>query len=117
MKIWNSPRHKDDYINDIRTTMAKEKGSATITGVMMWAIGLFATAALAAAGMSANTNTHQDDKISSQGERIAAIEVKTERMPILEGKVDRLLEAQRINPSDVERDVVAQLDKASTTKP
>ena len=70
-----------------------------ITGVL---IGLYSAVNLAFLGFVASANNTQTGQLTDHETRISKTEVRLERIPILEAKIDKLLEKQGVNPDMIE---------------
>lgn len=79
-----------------------------ISPLLMWALGLIATVALGLNGLTANTNNNQDKTILNHEGRIASTETEIKRIPIIEGKLDRLLDKQGLDSSAIGREIQRQ---------
>ena len=73
-----------------------QKGIA-MTSVLMWAVGISIPIGLFLAKANSETNTSQDKIIVSHEARISVVETRLERLPIIERKLDALLEKQGVN--------------------
>lgn len=71
-----------------------------------WAIGTFLfSTVLGLNYFSLSGQAKTNDVVGKQAERLTAVEVRMERLPIIEAKLDKLLEQQNISPSMVERSI------------
>lgn len=89
--------------------MKENKGN--VSGLMISIGGLLTTTLFGLNYFSLNGVAKTNEVVSKQGERITVVEVRTERLPIIEAKLDKLLEKQNISPAMVERNIFL----ASTT--
>ena len=68
-----------------------------MTGVLMWAVGLSIPIGIYFAKSNAETNDRQDKTLVSHEARLSVAETRLERLPVIEKKLDALLEKQGVN--------------------
>lgn len=95
------------------------RGEVTIPLVTF--IGTVTVVAMTFVGFVINSTSNLSGEIDAngeadvvQGERITVLETRTERIPYLEAKVDRLLEERGINPAKVLPAAVISATETST---
>lgn len=84
------------------------------TSVIQWVVGLAMTTLLGLSYSSMNTNASQDNVLRDHEGDIASISAKIERIPIIEGKLDTMLESRNIDPRQVEKLIEQRLELLST---
>jgi hypothetical protein len=85
------------------------KGAVEVTTVVTWAIGLFVSTSLAFTGMTAASNSAQNDTLREHEGRLSGAEAAISRIPYIEGKLDKALERQGVDPRLVEDEIARQL--------
>jgi len=73
------------------------KGQITIA----WVLGTVTTLLIFGAGIFAAADSKSQDRDYEQIQRIATLEARVERLPIIENKVDELLKHVGINPMTI----------------
>lgn len=75
--------------------MNKQSGQS-ILAVVMWASGISLAFISASLGLVSNQFSKVNENVLSHENRLSALEARMERLPILEDKIDKLLEKQGI---------------------
>ncbi len=100
-------------MND-RTTY--KKGMSQVAQIVMWAVGLTIPIVLASAGHEASVNAVQDDKIYLLNGQVSALQADATRIPIIEAKVDKLLEKQNVDPKLIEEAITKAVGQTIQSK-
>lgn len=88
------------------------------SSIITWAIGLAVTVGLGLTYSTMNTNASQADVLREHEGKLGGIEAKLERIPVIEAKLDTILETRNIDPRNIERIVEQRISLrlASTTE-
>lgn len=87
------------------------------TSLITWAVALSITIALGLNALNMTTNASQGDVLRVHEGKLGGIEAKLERIPIIEGKLDTILEQRGFDPRQIESIVEQRLSllQATTT--
>lgn len=77
------------------------KKGQTLIQVILWAGGFTLTGIGLASSIIVPKINAQDERIYNHETRLTATEIRVERLPVIEAKVDKLLESQGINPDKI----------------